>query len=91
MFENMVSKHFTIDHIKEMDTDGDGVVSRLEFLEFMLVEMQLVETSVLEELKAQFDRLDLTHEGALSKRDLILMAKLRSKKRRQEAEAEVAS
>ena len=43
----------------------------------MLVEMQLVDKGVLEELESQFDRLDMTKVGSLSKKDLILMARLR--------------
>ena len=74
LFEDMIKTEFSMDHIKEMDTDGDGEVSKLEYLEFMLVEMQLVDKSVLKELTWQFDRLDLTTGGSLSKDDLILMA-----------------
>ena len=43
----------------------------------MLVEMHLVDKRVLEELGSQFDRLDMTRVGSLSKKDLILMARLR--------------
>jgi Ca2+-binding EF-hand superfamily protein len=78
-----MTKDFTIDHIKEMDRDGDGEVSRLEYTEFMLVEMKLVEPSVLEELREQFDRLDMTMSDSLTKQDLILMAKLRRNRKEQ--------
>ena len=59
------------------DRNGDGEVSKLDYMEFMLAEMQLVDKRVLEELGSQFDRLDMTRAGSLSKKDLILMAKLR--------------
>jgi hypothetical protein len=77
VYHNLMTRDFTIDHIKEMDKDGDGEVSRLEYMEFMLVEMKLVDKSVIEELRQQFDRLDMTMTDSLTKQDLILMAKLR--------------
>jgi potassium channel subfamily K len=82
VFENLTSMDFTMEHIKEMDNDGDGVVSQLEYTEFMLVEMKLVEKSVLDELREQFGRLDMNMSGSLSKEDLVLMAKLRRSKER---------
>eukprot|EP00977_Amphora_coffeiformis_P009374 scaffold2155_cov162-Amphora_coffeaeformis.AAC.3 len=51
--------------------------------------MQLVDKRVLEELGSQFDRLDMTRVGSLSKKDLILMAKLRRIKQ-EELEAAAA-
>ena len=83
VYKNLMTKDFTMDHIKEMDRDGDGEVSRLEYTEFMLVEMKLVEPSVLEELREQFDRLDMTMSDSLTKQDLILMAKLRRNRKEQ--------
>ena len=77
LFDNLVKKDFSIEHIKEMDSDGDGQVSKLDYINFMLVEMEFVERAVLEELESQFDRLDMTKGGTLSKKDLILMAKMR--------------
>lgn len=92
LFDTLVNRDFSIDHIKEMDQNGDGKVSKLEYLEFMLVEMQLVDKAVLEELESQFDRLDMTKVGSLSKKDLILMARLRRIKQHElGAEAEAAA
>ena len=88
LFESVAQKDFSMDHIKEMDTNGDGQVSKLDYLEFMLVEMQLVEKGVIEELEAQFDKLDMTKGGTLSKKDLILMVKMRRRKQ-QEMDAAV--
>jgi iron-sulfur cluster repair protein YtfE (RIC family) len=42
-----------------------------------------VEPSVLEELREQFDRLDMTMSDSLTKQDLILMAKLRRNRKEQ--------
>lgn len=77
VYNELSNKDLTMEHIKEMDTDGDGEVSRLEYMEFMLVEMKIVEPSVLAELNQQFERLDMTMSGSLTKDDLIAMAKLR--------------
>jgi len=87
VFDNLINKDFTMDHIKEMDSDGDGQVSRLEYTEFMLVEMKLVEKSVLVELRDQFNRLDMTMSDSITKEDLILMAKLRRNKPAEQEES----
>lgn len=88
VFEKLVNRDFTMEHIKEMDNDGDGVVSQLDYTEFMLVEMQLVEKSVLDELREQFERLDMDMSGTLSKEDLVLMAKLRRSRQTVELESQ---
>lgn len=83
VYNDLVGKDLTMDHLKEMDLNGDGQVSRFEYLEFMLVEMKLVEPSVLADLNEQFDRLDLTMTDSLTKDDLIAMAKLRRSQQKQ--------
>jgi len=88
LLQSVLQKDFSMDHIKEMDTNGDGHVSKLDYLEFMLVEMQLVDKGVLDELESQFDRLDMTKGGSVSKKDLILMVKMRRRKQ-QEMDAAV--
>jgi potassium channel subfamily K, other eukaryote len=66
--------------LQAMDTDDDGNVSRAEFLEFMLLAMNKVDKALLEELRAHFDRLDSDRSGALSKDDLIALARRQLKK-----------
>jgi hypothetical protein len=83
VYNELVHKDLTMEHLKEMDMDGDGEVSRLEYMEFMLVEMKIVEPSVLKELNEQFDRLDVTMSGSLTKNDLIAIAKLRRSQQEQ--------
>ena len=43
----------------------------------MLMEMGLVNDHGIEELQAQFDRLDATNSGYLDHEDLVIMSKLR--------------
>jgi hypothetical protein len=67
VYHNLMTRDFTFDHIKEMDRDGDGEVSRLEYMEFMLVEMKLVDKSVIDELGEQFHRLNMTMSDSRTK------------------------
>jgi Ion channel len=65
----------TYEDLEVMDEDGDGNVTRVEFLEFMLLSMDKVDRSLLDELRAQFASLDADGTGVLSRGDLIAMAR----------------
>ena len=56
-----------------MNVDGDGEVSLLEFVEFMLKSMNKVDQKMLDDLHAQFYRLDADGSGALQEDDLELL------------------
>jgi hypothetical protein len=58
-----------------MDADGDGHVSRAEFLEFMLVAMNKVDKEFIDEMRCHFARLDTDNTGFLSRDNLIANAK----------------
>jgi Ca2+-binding EF-hand superfamily protein len=58
-----------------MDEDGDGNVSRAEFLEFMLVAMNKVDKEFIDDMRGHFERLDADNTGFLSRDDLIASAK----------------
>ena len=58
-----------------MDADGDGHVTRAEFLEFMLLSMGKVDRDLMEELRQYFGRLDTAGTGYLSKDDLLANAR----------------
>jgi hypothetical protein len=77
-------RELSIQDLELMDLDGDGEVTRAEFLEFMLVSMGKVEKEFIEEMRQYFAKLDTDGTGALSKGDLIENArsklKLTSKK-----------
>ena len=72
--EMMKTKELTLRDLAVMDADGDGTVTRAEFLEFMLVAMNQVDQDTLDSLKEHFDRLDKDRSGTLDKRDLVNMA-----------------
>jgi len=71
----MASKPLTLDDLDVMDEDGDGQVTRVEFMEFMLVAMNKVDAETLQSLQQQFERLDRDSSGTLSKDDLVHKAK----------------
>ena len=84
-------KHFqarelTLADLEVMDADEDGKVTLAEYLAFMLVSMQKVDQELIDELTAQFDRLDVDSTGCLEKEDLVIVAKrkLKSPKRKLE-------
>jgi Ca2+-binding EF-hand superfamily protein len=68
-------KELTLSDLEIMDDDGDGNVSRAEFLEFMLVAMNKVDKECIDEMRVHFERLDADNKGVLSRNDLIARAK----------------
>ena len=62
---------------RAMDSDGDGKITREEYVQFMLIQMGKVGEREFDELHQQFKRLDVTQSGYLDNEDLELMAKLR--------------
>ncbi len=77
VFANQLEKDLTIKHLQAMDVDGDGKITREEYVQFMLIEMGLVSAEEFKELAEQFERLDVTRSGYLDNDDLKLMAELR--------------
>lgn len=69
-YENLMERELDIQQLLEMDTDKNGRVSREEYVQFMLKEMELVPNEQFEELHAQFERLDVDGDGYLDKEDL---------------------
>lgn len=63
-----------------MDSDGNGEVSKAEFVEFMLVAMQKVDQELLDKLHEQFHALDKDGSGTLDGEDLKLLVKEREKR-----------
>lgn len=60
--------------LKAMDVDGDGKVSYGEFLSFILVAMDKVDKSDLDEIRSYFNSLDVDNNGYLEKADLAKLA-----------------
>lgn len=76
---NMGMKELTQHDLDIMDRDGDGAVTRAEFLEFMLVAMNKIDQTLVDELRQHFDRLDADGTGELTKNDLIEVARAKLK------------
>lgn len=68
-------RDLTIEDLDVMDDDGDGRVTRAEFLEFMLVAMDKIDRDLVLELREHFEGLDADGTGVLSKGDLIANAR----------------
>ena len=67
----------TLEDLKMMDIDDDGVVKEVEFLTFMLVAMKKVDRELIDRIREHFHLLDLTNSGTLTRADLEAMAKKR--------------
>lgn len=68
--KTFLGREVTLRHLEQMDIDGDGEVSMLEFVEHMLLAMDKVDQTMLNELHAQFNRLDVDGSGGLQKNDI---------------------
>lgn len=84
MYESQLMSGLTEEYLHQMDADGDGKVSREEYILYMLVEMGAVSQHEIKELCKQFRRLDVARTGFLDKTDILLLKELR---RREEARA----
>ncbi|GMI05982.1 hypothetical protein TrRE_jg7585, partial [Triparma retinervis] len=71
----LMGRELTIEDLEQMNTDDDGEVSKLEFVEFMLKTMNKVDQTLLNDLHAQFRKMDADGSGSLQKSDLELLAK----------------
>jgi hypothetical protein len=76
----MGMKELTQHDLDIMDRDHDGTVTRAEFLEFMLVAMNKIDQTLVDELRQHFDRLDADGTGELTKQDLIEVARKKLKR-----------
>lgn len=72
-----IRQAWTIDNVtssllQEMDQDGDGKVTKSEFLHFTLLHYGLVSKEDMDAILAQFDALDRDESGFLDSKDLEL-------------------
>ena len=65
-----VTRGLRYEDLKVMDEDNNGKVSKLEFLEFMLLSTNRVDKDYLSRLHKQFSILDLDNNGFLDMKDL---------------------
>jgi hypothetical protein len=64
----------TIEDLDALDTDGDGEVSEMEYIKFMLVAMKKVDVKLFDDLHEQFRKMDVVGDGKITKNDLKIMA-----------------
>ena len=74
------SQELKVRDLQIMDWDKDGEVSKLDYVEFMLLTLKKVDPDLLNELHQQFDQLDTNRSGSLTKQDLERLAKKRLKR-----------
>ena len=60
-----------------MDSDGDGKVSREEYIFYMLQEMGAITQKEVQELSSQFSRLDMSRTGFIETQDVLLLQELK--------------
>lgn len=68
---SVIDRGLRLSDLELMDKDRNGTVSRLEFIEFMLLSMDKVDVDFLNRLNAQFDELDKDGSDTLDKHDLV--------------------
>merc|ERR1719401_169426 len=78
-YKVQMEREMDVDRLLQMDADNNHRVSREEYVEFMLKQMQLADDDLFRELHSQFDKLDADNGGYLDRRDLRLMIERRQK------------
>mmetsp|Transcript_10464 Transcript_10464/g.22722 ORF Transcript_10464/g.22722 Transcript_10464/m.22722 type:complete len:660 (-) Transcript_10464:87-2066(-) len=78
----LLEREVTVEDLERMNADGDGEVSPLEFVEYMLKAMNKVDQALLEDLHSQFQKLDADGSGGLESDDLVLLTEQKLNERR---------
>jgi len=69
--QEFLSRSMTLSDLNNMDTNCDGVVSKFEFIQYMLVALQKVEQEDIDDIMEVFKKLDNTKTGTINKLDLL--------------------
>ena len=70
MEDEFFARAISISDLKKMDLDGDSIVTKDEFLVYMLTTLQKVERSDIDEIFDLFNELDKTKTGTLTSEDI---------------------
>ena len=73
--DKIMSRPLTLRLLNILDSNGNGLVTWAEFLEFTLVALNHVDKDTLQRLREKFDELDMNNSGVLTQTDAGLMAK----------------
>jgi len=68
------SKELKVEDIIELDEAHDGGVNELEYIKFMLIAMHKIDASLFDDLRNQFEEMDVTGDGLITEKDLKMMA-----------------
>jgi Ca2+-binding EF-hand superfamily protein len=68
--QELLSLKLSVRKLEDLDADGDGKVSRLEFFHFMLDQLGKVSKEEINEINAKFEELDRDGSGFLDQEDL---------------------
>ena len=79
LLRSIQNRQLRVHDLLAMDSDGDGNVTELEFISFMLVKMQKVDAELLDELRRKFRHFDVDNSGVLAKADLYELIRRRLK------------
>jgi hypothetical protein len=80
------AQELTQDDLDAMDVNCDGMVTRAEFLEFMLLAMNKIDADLVDELQNYFHKLDTSSRGVLDREDLVEIARRKLKNPRRKLE-----
>ncbi|KAG7343847.1 Kef-type transporter NAD-binding protein 2 [Nitzschia inconspicua] len=83
VYQAQLRTGLTEEYLERMDKNGDGQVSREEYILYMLMEMGAVNQYEIDELCKQFRKLDVARTGYIDKMDLLLMQELRNQQESQ--------
>jgi hypothetical protein len=75
-----LKRSITLCDLRTMDVNKDGLVSKDEFLKFMLVALQKVDKESLDDLCRVFDSLDVSLSGMIGKEDLQQISRTERRK-----------
>lgn len=70
LLQDVKNRQLHIKDLLDIDSDGDGNVSEIDFVAFLLWKMQKVDKDVLDELRQHFHHFDVDNDGLISKSDL---------------------
>ena len=76
--KNLLQADLSIEHLFDMDVDGDGEVTLYEFLRYALVQIGMVDVTTIDGLHARFQAMDADGSGALDYDDLVFMVNFSS-------------
>lgn len=68
--DEFLDRDITLEDLDHIDNDNDEVVTKIEFLTFMLTAMKKVDAEEIEEIMEKFNELDNDDSGTLDKKDL---------------------